>query len=74
MRRDKRVKKATGGAGSPPAASDVEKRAAAETTTNGNGQELVVAGRGIEIGSKEWKEFRKELSTRVHTRQFKPQV
>jgi Arc/MetJ-type ribon-helix-helix transcriptional regulator len=36
--------------------------------------EEVRSGRGIEIGSKEWKEFRKELSTRVHTRQFKPQI
>ena len=46
MRRGKkRVKKTTGGAGGqPPAASDVE------TTTEGKGQELVVASRGIARG------------------------
>jgi antitoxin ParD1/3/4 len=34
----------------------------------------VRSGRGIEVGSKEWKEFRKELSARAHTTQLKPQV
>jgi antitoxin ParD1/3/4 len=36
--------------------------------------EGVRSGRGIEVGSKEWKEFRKELSARAHTKQLKPQV
>jgi antitoxin ParD1/3/4 len=36
--------------------------------------EGVRSGRGIEVGSKEWKEFRKELSASVHTKQLKPQV
>jgi antitoxin ParD1/3/4 len=34
----------------------------------------VRSGRGIEVGSKEWKEFRKELWASVHTKQLKPQV
>ena len=36
--------------------------------------EGVRSGRGIEVGSKEWKEFRQELSASVHTKQLKPQV
>ena len=32
------------------------------------------SGRGIEVGSKEWKEFRKELSASVRTKQLKTQV
>ena len=36
--------------------------------------EGVRSGRGIEVGSKEWKEFRKELSASVHTKQLKRQV
>jgi antitoxin ParD1/3/4 len=36
--------------------------------------EGVRSGRGIEVGSKEWKEFRKELSASVHTKQLQPQV
>ena len=52
MRRSKkRGKKATGGAGGqPPAGSDGEKRGAEEATTEGKGQELVVAGRGLARG------------------------
>ena len=34
----------------------------------------VRSGRGMEVGSKEWKEFRKELVARAHTKQLKPQV
>jgi antitoxin ParD1/3/4 len=36
--------------------------------------EGVRSGRGIEVGSKEWKEFRKKLSASVHTKQLKQQV
>jgi antitoxin ParD1/3/4 len=36
--------------------------------------EGVRSGRGMEIGSKEWKEFRKELTARVHTKQSKTGV
>ena len=36
--------------------------------------EGVRSGRGIEVGSKEWKEFRKELSAGVRSKQLKPPV
>ena len=36
--------------------------------------EGVRSGRGMEIGSKEWKKFRKELTARVHTKQSKTRV
>jgi integrase len=48
--RRQRGKEGMGGGGSPPAASDVERHGAAETTTDGKGQELVVAGRGLDRG------------------------
>ena len=32
--------------------------------------EGVRSGRGIEVGSKEWKEYRKELVARAHTKQL----
>jgi integrase len=49
MRYGKKLgKKTMGGAGGQlPAASGVEKRGAVETTTDGKGQQLVVAGRGL---------------------------
>jgi antitoxin ParD1/3/4 len=36
--------------------------------------EGVRSGRGIEVGSTEWKEFRKELAAGVHTKQIQSQV
>jgi hypothetical protein len=42
--------KVTGGAGSPPAASDVEKHGAEEAMNEGKGQLVVVAGGGLARG------------------------
>jgi hypothetical protein len=69
---NKRVKKVTGGAGSPAAASDVEKHGAAETTTDGKGQELVwrVAGSPGEAVGASWPRPSSRSSLRCPSREW----